>query len=149
MKCAEARTLLDVVHDGESVHSGPLHEHLDKCSTCAAELAALRRLSTLLAVPVEEPDPSFLVRFRQRRDELRGSAAAWRWLAVRLVPLSVAAALGAAVAVLAARPAPGELRDLEAQALRSGVASVTAQSLVADRVLGLDLESLPASEQSE
>lgn len=146
MRCVEARPLLSSIHDGETRPGGPLREHLAGCPTCRGELAELEALSRRLAVPEERPDPSFVARFRARRDDARRSAAAWRWLAVRLVPLSAAAAAAAAITVIVGARAPGELRELEAQALRSGVASVTAQTVVADRVLGLEPELLPATE---
>lgn len=144
--CTDTRPLLSLVHDGEAELTDRAVEHLERCPSCRAELASHRRLSELLVVSAQEPDPSFVARFRLRREDLRRSAAAWRWLAVRLVPLSAAAAAAAVITVLFGAGTSGELGDLETHALRSGVTAVTYETVVADRVLGLDLESARPTE---
>jgi anti-sigma factor RsiW len=96
-----------------------LRKHLESCAGCREERGAIRRLSELLAAQTE-PDPHFVARFRARRDA-DSSPLPWPWrtLALRLLPLSLAAILGAGVAVWMSVDRV-ELAELEARALAPG-----------------------------
>ena len=122
MSCPEDR--ISAWIDGELAQpdARSVETHVAGCATCEGLAASLRNLSTYFETDVA-PDPGFVVRFRERRDEV-SVAPWWTWreLALRLVPLA-AAVLVAAIAVLWISQAPaGSLQELERDALGSPVA---------------------------
>ncbi len=131
--------------DGEA-----LREHLTTCSACREELESLQSLSQVLSVGANsaEADPGFITRFRARRDEEFGSAGPrffWRWLAVRLAPLAVAAILVAIAAVWLSE-SEESLIDLEARELGNGFSAVSEEAALQNPVLSIALEPFPGME---
>ena len=122
MSCPEDR--ISAWIDGELAQqdASAVETHVAGCATCQELVASLRNLSPYFETDVA-PDPGFVVRFRERRDEV-SVAPWWTWreLALRLVPLA-AAVLVAAIAMLWMSQAPaGSLQELERDALGSPVA---------------------------
>ena len=122
MSCPEDR--ISAWIDGELAQpdASSIETHVAGCATCRELAASLRNLSTYFEREVAS-DPGFIVRFRERRDQV-SVAPWWTWreLALRLVPLA-AAVLVAAIAVLWMSQAPaGSLQELERDALGSPVA---------------------------
>ena len=120
MSCPEDR--ISAWIDGELAQpdANAVESHVAGCAPCQEWVASLRNLSQCFETEVAS-DPGFVVRFRERRDQV---AAWWTWreLALRLVPLA-AAVLVAAIAVLWMSQAPaGSLQELERDALGSPVA---------------------------
>jgi hypothetical protein len=112
-----------------------------------SELAEIRRLSAALQVPedVAEPDPFFVVRFRQRRDALAAaaqSAQSWRRAARYLLPLAASALLGAVLAVWASPERGSALGELEMRELGKGVADITLETTSIEPVLRIALGEL-------
>ena len=112
-----------------------------------SEVAEIRRLSAALQVPAEvaEPDPFFVVRFRQRRDALKAaaqSAQSWRRAARYLLPLAASALLGALFAVWTSPQRDTALGELEMRALGKGVADVTLETTSVEPVLRIALGEL-------
>ncbi len=110
----------------------------------AAEVAKLlrffRRLSALLRVPADvgESDPNFIARFRARRDALRDAMAAsarWRWLTLRLVPLTAASVLVTGVVLWASSSPPSAIEALEVHELGDGIGHVAADTATDEPVL--------------
>ena len=127
-----------------------LREHIKTCSACQEELESLQSLSRTLSVGADsaEADPGFIARFRAKRDEEFGSAGPtffWRWLAVRLVPLAVAAILVAIAAVWVSEREEA-LTDLEARELGNGFSVVSEEAALQDPVLSIAFEPFPGTE---
>ena len=97
--CREWTPLLSAHLDGElsGEREAGLREHLDACAACRRELESIRRVAEMMAARTE-PDPYFLTRFRARRAE-EALRVPWRMLALRLVPLCLAALLGGGLAI--------------------------------------------------
>ena len=112
--------------------------HVDGCAGCQ-ELVQAFGSRTL---PQLEPDPSFIVRFRARRDE-QSIAPWWTWrqLALRLLPLA-AAVVGAAVLSIwiASSSSESSLQALELEALGDPVAF----DAEAEAVLSIAFEPFPS-----
>jgi anti-sigma factor RsiW len=122
-------------------------EHLSHCVSCREATESLRRLSDMLSVSVE-PDPGFVARFRMRRNEELGPAGpgfVWRWLAVRLAPLALAAVAVAIAAVWSSEPEL-ELRELEASELGIGLSAEYEETAFMNPVLSIALDPFPESE---
>ena len=122
-------------------------EHLNECASCREALASWRELSAMLAVSVE-PDPGFVARFRSRRREEfepAGPGFVWRWLAVRLAPLAVAAVVVAVAAVWSSEPQE-DLRELEASELGIGLLPEDEEAALTNPVLSIALDPFPARE---
>ncbi len=122
MSCPEDR--ISAWIDGElgRTDASSVETHVAGCATCQELAASLRNLSQYFETDVAS-DPGFVVRFRERRDQI-SVAPWWTWreLALRLLPLA-AAVLVAAIAVLWMSQAPaGSLQELERDALGSPVA---------------------------
>ena len=119
MSCPEDR--ISAWIDGELVQqdANAVQTHVAGCAACQEVVAYLRNLSPYFETEVAS-DPGFIVRFRERRDEVSVAPWwTWRQLALRLVPLA-AAVLVAAIAALwmSASAAPaGSLQELERDAL--------------------------------
>ena len=118
--CPEDR--ISIWLDGEL----PQHEarvvetHVGGCASCQ-ELVQAFGSRTL---PQLEPDPSFIVRFRARRDEL-SIAPWWTWrqLALRLMPLAAAVVAAAVLSLwIASSSSESSLQALELEALGDPVA---------------------------
>jgi hypothetical protein len=110
-------------------------------------VAEIRRLSSALQPPadVAEPDPFFVVRFRQRRDALTAaaqSAQSWRRAARYLLPLAASALLGAVLAVWASPERGSALGELEMRELGKGVADITLETTSIEPVLRIALGEL-------
>ncbi len=139
--CQTTRPLLSALRDGElpEERASLLREHLESCDDCRQELHSIREVVRLLEARTE-PDPHFLTRFRARRaeDSLR---LPWRMLALRLVPLCLAALLGGGLAVWTS------LENNGFDALEAAVLEPVAfeSDSDADPVLGITLE--PFAEQ--
>jgi len=143
MSCKPWEPLLSRFLDGELAGSEKtgLEQHLETCRTCREELASFRELSSVLATHTE-PDPFFVTRFRARRDEEQGAAGTpliWKRLAVRLLPLAVAALLGAAATVWLSVE-EGGFSDLEARELGDGFMATISEE---DPVLNMAFEPFP------
>jgi anti-sigma factor RsiW len=100
MTCEPARGELSRLLDDELTadDAREVRTHLEACPGCRQEFEALSQLSAVLATSLE-PDPGFIVRFRDRRDEAIADVVEWRvWrrLALRLAPLAAAAVFGTA-----------------------------------------------------
>ncbi len=122
MSCPEDR--ISAWIDGELAEpdASAVESHIAGCANCQELVASLRNLSRFFETEVAS-DPGFVVRFRERRDQV-SVAPWWTWreLALRLVPLA-AAVLVAAIAVLWMSAAPaGSLQELERDALGAPVA---------------------------
>jgi anti-sigma factor RsiW len=148
MTCERWEPLLSMYLDGElsASDASRLEGHLDACGSCREELASFRELSGMLTTR-PEPDPYFLTRFRARRDEelgAEGALQAWRRLAVRLLPLAIAALLGAAAAVWLSMEDAG-LVELEARQLGDGFLMAAEEEPYP--VLNIALEPFPGGEK--
>ena len=120
MSCPEDR--ISAWIDGELAQpdANAVESHVAGCAPCQEWVASLRNLSQCFETEVAS-DPGFVVRFRERRDQV---AAWWTWreLALRLVPLA-AAVLVAVIAVLWMSAAPAaSLQEIERDALGAPVA---------------------------
>ena len=99
-----------------------VESHVAGCASCQELVASMRSMSRYFETEVAS-DPGFIVRFRERRDEVSVAPWwTWRQLALRLVPLA-AAVLIAAIAALSVSSVPdGSLQELERDALGAPVA---------------------------
>ncbi len=140
--CRTWGPLLSALHDGElpEEQESALREHLESCVACRQQLDSVREVAGLMAAQTE-PDPYFVTRFRTRQaeDSLR---LPWRMLALRLVPLCLAALLGGGLAVWTSLEGNG-FGDLEAGAL--GPVAFESDS-DADPVLRIAIEPFPEQE---
>jgi hypothetical protein len=112
-----------------------------------AEIAEIRRLSAALQPPrdVVEPDPFFVMRFRQRRLAMAvaaESALPWRRAAQYLLPLAAGALLGAVLAIIAPSEPWSALGELEMRELGRGVGDVTLETTSVEPVLRIALGEL-------
>ncbi len=122
MSCPEDRISAWIDDELAQPDANAVESHVAGCATCQEWVASLRNLSQCFETDVA-PDPGFVIRFRERRDEV-SVAPWWTWreLALRLVPLA-AAVLVAASAVLWMSAAPAaSLQELERDALGAPVA---------------------------
>ena len=122
MSCPEDR--ISAWIDGELAQpdANAVESHVAGCATCQEWVASVRSLPRFFETEVAS-DPGFVVRFRERRDQV-SLAPWWTWreLALRLVPLA-AAVLVAAIAVLWMSAAPAaSLQEIERDALGAPVA---------------------------
>lgn len=150
MSCKRWEPLYSSFLDGEisASEQAALREHLSHCAACHEELESLRGLSEMLSVSVE-PDAGFVTRFRTRRSEEfepAGPGFLWRWLAVRLAPLAVAAILAAVAAVWTSEP-DVNLRELEASELGIGLSPDYEEAALRNPVLSIALDPFPESER--
>lgn len=139
MSCPEDR--ISAWIDGELAQpdASSVEAHVAGCAGCQGLAASLRNLSAYFEKEVAS-DPGFIVRFRERRDQV-SVAPWWTWreLALRLVPLA-AAVLVAAIAALWMSPAPaGSLQELEYDALGSPLAFYSGP----EAVLSIAFEPFP------
>ena len=149
MTCKRWEPLYSSFLDGEMspADETAFGEHSNDCASCRDALESLRGLSEMLSVSVE-PDPGFIARFRARRSEEfepAGPGFVWRWLAVRLAPLAVAAVLLAVVAVWSSAPEV-ELRELEASELGIGLSLEYEETALMNPVLSIALDPFPERE---
>ena len=136
---ALASRIYDREHDGEdsSATTPEVQE----------QLSWFQRLSSILRVPsdVGEADPGFVARFRVRRDallEAYGNGHGWRWLTLRLVPLSACALLTTGLVVWASNEASSVFSELEARELGDGLVDVTYETAEVEPVLRIALGEL-------
>ncbi len=147
MTSGHVEPMLSAYLDGELTTQDrhAVRAHLDACEACRTELASLQSLSTLLAAEVE-PDPGFLARFRANRDRVIENAMpwlVWRRLALRLVPVAMAAIV-VALAVLGLSSTQEALLDLEARALGSSSPFIGVEDVATpDPVLRIAFEPFP------
>jgi anti-sigma factor RsiW len=151
VNCQAAEPWLSAFLDGEVAASeqDALSAHIDDCDACTRRLAELRGLSWLLAAPVAG-DPGFLVRFRERRDRERSGWAvegAWRWLAVRLLPVALAALLAAGAAVMATIETDEPWVEFEARALGDGFLGSGDEVAGAEPVLQIAIQPFPGNDR--
>lgn len=143
MTCPKDDSRLSAWIDGELPEPEALEMdgHVAGCARCGELVSSFERLRESLAVELE-PDPGFLVRFRERRDEL-SIAPWWTWrqLALRLAPLAAAALLLAAVSVVLSSSGP-DLDTLELEALGDSNAFGRSAS-VEEPVLSIALGPFP------
>jgi anti-sigma factor RsiW len=94
-----------------------VERHVAGCTACQEIVAAFEALAHELEAEVE-PDPGFLVRFRQRRDEVSVAPWwTWRQLALRLVPVAAAVVASAIAALSLSGPSERSLQQIERDAL--------------------------------
>ncbi len=138
MACPEDR--ITIWLDGElpQREAGVVETHRDGCVSCQ-ELVQAFGARTL---PQLEPDPSFIVRFRARRDE-QSIAPWWTWrqLALRLLPLAAAVVVAALLSIwIASSSSESTLQALELEALGDPVAF----DAEAEAVLSIAFEPFPS-----
>lgn len=146
MSCPEDRSRLSAWVDGElgPTEASELERHVSSCVSCADLVQSIRGLRGALAVDIE-PDPGFVVRFRERRDEL-SIAPWWTWrqLALRLVPAALGALLLAWLVVASKTPGPEpDLQAFEAEAIGSGTTFDPGAGLSEEPVLSIALGPFP------
>ena len=129
MKQRSKDATISALYDGEA----EVGESLRNDPEVAEQLRRFRRLSALLRVPEEvgKSDPYFVTRFRARREALRdalGSSQRWRWLALRLVPLTACALLTTGLVVWASSDVPSAFGELEVRELGDGLSDITAHT---------------------
>lgn len=96
--------------------------HVSDCARCRELVVSLRAISEGLEAEVD-PDPGFIVRFRERRDEVSVAPWwTWRQLALRLVPVAVAVVIAAIATLSLSSPPADSLREIERDALGAPVA---------------------------
>jgi predicted anti-sigma-YlaC factor YlaD len=149
MTCKRWEPLYSSFLDGEmsAGEEKTFGEHLGQCPSCREATESLRRLSEMLSVSIE-PDAGFVARFRARRDEElepTGSGLVWRWLALRLAPLALAAVAAAAFVVWSSEPEV-DLRELEASELGIGLSAEYEETALMHPVLSIALDPFPESE---
>jgi anti-sigma factor RsiW len=144
MKCPEEESKLSAWIDGELAASEAraLESHLGDCPSCRGVLQSFRDLRAALGGKLE-PDPGFVVRFRERRDEV-SIAPWWTWrqLALRLVPVALGALVLAWLAVSSATPGP-DLGAFEVEALGNATSFDPDAPLAAEPVLSIALGPFP------
>jgi len=122
MSCPEDR--ISAWIDGELAEqdASAVESHVAGCRGCRDMVATLRSMTQYFEAEVPA-DPGFIVRFRERRDEVSVAPWwTWRQLALRLVPLA-AVVLMAAIATLFLSGVPeGSLQEIERDALGAPVA---------------------------
>ena len=136
--------LASVIFDGEgdgSVDEEKLRARLGE------QIEDLGRISDALSVPgdIAKVDPFFVVRFRQRRDQMLASSALaspWRWVALGLLPLAASAVLTAAAVLWISGARAHPMHELEMRALGNGLADVTFETTEVEPVLRIALSDL-------
>ena len=117
----------------------------EEAAVAAEALGWFRRLSELLRVPADvgESDAGFLVRFRVRREALMDEMAQpWRWLTLRLFPVTACALLIAGLVVWVSDDPSSTLSELEITAVGDGFADVTRATVMMEPVLRIALNEL-------
>jgi len=116
MSCLKDEPRLSAWMDGElsETEAKLAAEHVNACAVCRAQVTALRAVR----FPTAEPDPNFIVRFREAKARQPWSpfdlASQWRKLAFGLVPLAAAILVAALLVALGNDRDPLELVELEA-----------------------------------
>ncbi len=137
-------SLASVIFDRESADRG---EETQASAEVAKQIDDFSQISDLLRVPadVAREDPFFVVRFRQRRDEMLASLRAvppWRWVALRLIPIAVSAVVTAAAVLWISDDRIDPLVQLERLAVGDGVDDVTLESTEVEPVLRIAMGDL-------
>ncbi len=133
---------LSALYDGEP---GAEVLSAEEAAAATEPLGWFRRLSELLRVPadVAEADASFIVRFRRRRDALMDEMAQpWRWLTLRLLPVTACALLIAGLVVWVSEDPSSTLSGLEITEVGDGVADITRATVMMEPVLRIALNEL-------
>ena len=137
MQCLKNDERLSAWIDGElsGEDARAVEAHVDRCSDCAERRASFRSWS----FPELDPDPSFIARFRERRDA-QSIAPWWTWrqLALRLLPLAALLLLAALVSVWVSGGGDS-FQALEHEALGAPVAFEAGPEVV----LSMALEPFP------
>ena len=138
MACPDDR--ISIWIDGELLRDEArmVEEHVDGCAGCQELVQAFGSR----ALPRLEPDPSFIVRVRARRDE-QSIAPWWTWrqLALRLLPLAAAFIIAALMSLwIASSSSESSLQALELEALGDPVAF----DAEVEAVLSIAFEPFPA-----
>lgn len=138
-------TLVSAWLDGELSHEDAerVGDHVVSCESCGELARELRSLAARIQVATEA-DPSFVTRFRARREELSVAPWwTWRQLALRLAPVALAMLLAALAAVMLAPEEAGGLRELELEALGDPSALGSQGTRTQEPVLRIALEPFP------
>ena len=154
MTCERVRSELSGLLDAELAadDARAIRAHLETCPTCGEDLQALEAVSAAFATRLD-PDPGFIVRFRERRDRAAVDILEWRlWrrLALRMAPLAAAAVFGAATGLWISAPSrpvaePSafvEIEELE-QAEWGTVQAFATEEAMARPVLHIAMEPFP------
>ena len=122
MSCPEERISTWIDGELSERDAAAVDEHVAGCASCRDLVASLRSVSQYCEAEVPS-DPGFLVRFRERRDEVSVAPWwTWRQLALRLVPLATAVLVAAIVALFVESGPDGSLQEVERDALGAPVA---------------------------
>lgn len=127
--------------DGELTPSQAteVEAHVSECAACQETVTSLRNLSQMFERDVV-PDPGFIVRFREHRDELSVAPWwTWRQLALRLLPVAAGVLIAAIVALWTLPRGEASLQALEREALGAPVALESG----AEPVLRIAFEPFP------
>lgn len=147
MTCRHEQTSISALVDGELDEdvAREVETRVETCPTCRDLAASFRGIRAALSPALKtDPDPAFLARFRTRRDELSVAPWwTWRQLAMRLLPVTVAALLAAMAVVWLSTSGAGDLRELEMAAIGDPTAFLPAQANGPDSVLSIALEPFP------
>ncbi len=147
MTCRHEQTSISALVDGELGEEAAreVEARIEACPACRDLLVSFREMGEKLTDSLEtETDPGFLVRFRAHREDLSVAPWwTWRQLAMRLLPLTVAALVAAFGVVWLSLSQPGDLRDLEVAALGDPDAFVPAQANARESVLSIAFEPFP------
>jgi anti-sigma factor RsiW len=146
MTCPRDEAPLSAWVDGEleASEAREVESHVGECASCSSLVQTFHEVRMALRAELE-PDPGFVVRFRERRDEV-SIAPWWTWrqLALRLVPVALGAMVLAWLAVSSALPGGGpELQALEVEALGNPTSFDPDAPLAAEPVLSIALGPFP------
>ena len=136
------RVALSALYDGEP---GTEVLSAEEVAAAAEPLGWFRGLSELLRVPADvgEDDAGFIVRFRLRRDALMDEMAQpWRWLTLRLLPVTACTLLIAGLVVWVSDDPSSSLSGLEITEIGDGVADITRATAMMEPVLRIALNEL-------
>ena len=117
--------------------------HVERCAPCRELSDSIGALSRSFSRHTE-PDPGFIVRFRERREQ-QSIAPWWTWrqFTLRLVPVALALLVAAAATVWVSAPDDPDLVGMELEALGNPVGFEPSTVGPPEAVLSIALESFP------